>query len=431
MVDEITSGALDDKRRLMIVSAGNVADSAEWLQYPESNKTNEVHDPAQAWNALTVGACTDLAAVVDPTLRAYRPVAPPGGLSPFSTTSLDWESKWPVKPEVLFEGGNAARGPNDSILNADDLALVSTCHEPASAQFVPFSMTSAATALASWAAARIQTEYPDAWPETIRALLVHSAQWTDTMKHQFLTADESKQAYRRLLRICGYGEASLERALYCARNTLTLIAQAELQPYARGSSGNIKAHEMRLHRLPWPQRELLSLAETPVEMRVTLSYFVEPGPGEVGWRDRYRYPSFLLRFKLNGPGESEDEFVRRINEAAREEEGHPRTKGPTDHWVIGEQSRNVGSIHSDIWRGTAADLAQSNLIAVWPATGWWKERHHLGKWGKACRYALVVSIHTPEETVDIYTPVATAVGIATAVPIAVGVATTVPIPVRL
>lgn len=31
-------------------------------------------------------------------------------------------------------------------------------------------------------------------------------------------------------------------------------------------------------------------------MRVTLSYFVEPGPGEVGWEDKYRYLACGLRF---------------------------------------------------------------------------------------------------------------------------------------
>jgi len=36
-------------------------------------------------------------------------------------------------------------------------------------------------------------------------------------------------------------------------------------------------------------------------MRITLSYFVEPSPGEVGWKDRYRYASHGLRFELNGP----------------------------------------------------------------------------------------------------------------------------------
>jgi len=165
---------------------------------------------------------------------------------------------------------------------------------------------------------------------------------------------------------------------------------------------------MHFYRLPWPNEILLELGDVHVEMRVTLSYFIEPGPGEVGWKDRYRYPSHLLRFDVNSPGESQDEFLRRINVAVRNEEnGHPGTSSPSDHWVIGSQNRDKGSIHSDIWKGTAADLATSNMIAISPRIGWWRERKHLGKCENQARYTIIVSIKTPEQDVDIYTPVAT------------------------
>lgn len=49
--------------------------------------------------------------------------------------------------------------------------------------------------------------------------------------------------------------------------------------------------------------------------------------------------------------------------------------------------------------------------------GWWRERSYLGKWNRKAPYALVVSISTPEESVDLYTPVAVQVGIK--VPIAI------------
>lgn len=45
--------------RLLVVAAGNVSDPAAWSNYPDSNETDGVHDPAQAWNALTVGAYTE------------------------------------------------------------------------------------------------------------------------------------------------------------------------------------------------------------------------------------------------------------------------------------------------------------------------------------------------------------------------------------
>lgn len=147
-----------------------------------------------------------------------------------------------------------------------------------------------------------------------------------------------------------------------------------------------------------------------MKMRVTLSYFIEPSPGEVGWKDRYRYASHGLCFELNGSNEEETEFIQRINRQERQDDEHPGTEGASKHWTLGEM-RNVGSIHSDIWTGTATQLALSNLIAVYPTVGWWRERHHLNKWNKQTRYALIVSFELPEQDIDIYTPIATQLGI--------------------
>jgi len=153
-IDQLTSGYADEQRRLFIVSAGNIDDPQEWKLYPESNLTNEIHDPGQSWNALTVGAFTTKARLTDPDLVEYEPIAPAGGLSPFSTTSLTWESnKWPLKPEIVLEGGNAAIMSNGFISEHDDLALLSTGHEPAKRQFDYINATSAACAQAAWMAA--------------------------------------------------------------------------------------------------------------------------------------------------------------------------------------------------------------------------------------------------------------------------------------
>ena len=193
-----------------------------------------------------------------------------------------------------------------------------------------------------------------------------------------------------------------------------MIAQAEIQPFERkDNASGYRTKEMHLYALPWPKDALLDLPhEIIVEMRVTLSYFIEPGPGEIGWQDRYRYASHGLRFDVNSPGEAQDDFAKRINRSARDEdEGHPGTASASDYWVIGSQTRDKGSIHSDIWRGSAAELASSNLIAVSPRIGWWRERAHLNKWQRRTRYSLVVSITTPAEDVDLYTPVAIQIGV--------------------
>jgi len=414
-IDRLTSGAEDDTRRLILVAAGNTGHPDEWQLYPDAMLTNGVHDPGQAWNALTVGAWTQKTTIQDPAFAAYTPVAPAGCISPFTSTSLTWEPKWPAKPDILMEGGNAAADGTGDCSDIDDLCLVSTHYQPRSRHFADHNMTSAATALAARMAARLQAAYPEAWPETIRALMVHSAEWTRTMRNHFLD-DESKTSYDRLLHVCGYGVPDIDRASGCATDSLTLIAERELQPYDRVNS-SYKTRDMHIHELPWPRDVLLGLGEAQITMRVTLSYFIEPAPNNIGWRDRYRYASHGLRFDVNSAGESRDELLVRLNKAAREEGESPDTTSDSDRWTIGATARDRGSIHSDIWRGNAATIAGSNLIGVYPVIGWWRERPHLDKWSRTTRYSLVVSLHTPEQDVDIYTPVATQVGITTPVEI--------------
>jgi len=406
-IDNISFGAFDNNKRLIILAAGNITDFNQITNYPTNQETDSIHDPAQAWNALTVGAYTELTTLTDPNLYGYSPLAKEKQLSPFSTSSVTWENKWPIKPDVVFEGGNVAVDESGMWTECNDLSLISTYYRPLQRLFEPFNMTSAATAKAAHFAAQIQAEYPEYWPETIRGLVVHSANWPNELFRQFVQNSNAKREIGNLLRIAGYGVPNIEKALYCAGNNLTLIAEAEIQPFIKEERGQPKTNEMHLYRLPWPSEVLQELGETQVEMRITLSYFIEPGPGEIGWKDRYRYPSHGLRFAINSPTESEDEFIRRINSAVRDEvNGKPDTESPSDHWVIGSKKRNKGSIHSDIWRGTAADLASSNLIAVFPSIGWWRERPHLKKVNNRTRYSLIVSIETQELNVDIYTPVA-------------------------
>jgi hypothetical protein len=419
-LDQICSGAEDNQKRLFVVSAGN-ASITDPGNYPDSQLTDSIHDPAQSWNALTVGAYTQLDQIRDEALSGYEPVAKCNGLSPFSTTSIVCDDKWPIKPEIVMEGGNLAKDASGFATECADLSLLSTFYDPQQALFSPFNMTSASAAQAAWFAAKVQSEYPDYWPETIRGLMVHSAEWTDVLKDQFLK-DESKGSYKDLLRICGYGVPNLQKALYCANNSLTLIAQSELQPFdKKEKKRGCRTKDMHMYDLPWPTEALQSFPDTTeVQMKITLSYFIEPGPGEIGWKDRYRYASHGLRFNLNAPTETRKEFEMRINREARNDDfDSSENASISDHWVIGPQARDKGSIHSDIWKGTAAQLSASNLIAVYPAIGWWRERHHLGKWNHKTRYTLIVSINTPEESVDIYTPVATQIGVS--IPVAINV----------
>ncbi len=403
-----------NEQRLFIISGGNSLQTIETQNaaqdYPDIQITESIHDPAQSWNALTVGAITDLVDIIDPKLESYRPVAEAKTLSPFSTTSTTWEeNKWPIKPELVLEGGNLAIDDSGFATECDDLSILSTAYKPDSqGYFYPFNMTSAATAQLGRMAGSIRAEYPGYWEETIRALLVHSASWPEALKQQFIST-EKKSDYQALLKICGYGVPDLDRALYSAKNSLTIIAQEELQPYDKKEGGGLRTKDMHFHDLPWPVEVLQSLPDdVEVKMKVTLSYFIEPGPGEIGWKDRYRYASHALRFDINNPGESKDEFIKRVNKAARvEDEELTSTQSASGHWLLGSTARDRGSIHSDTWIGTSAELATSNFISIMPKIGWWRERAHLGCWHRKTRYSLVVSIETESTDVDVYTPIAT------------------------
>lgn len=407
-VDGLASDAAGNgaTRRLLVLSAGNINDPDAWLQYPVSNSTDGIHDPGQSWNALTVGAYTNLDHITESDAQDYQPIAQAGGISPFSTTSFTWQPSWPLKPDVVFEGGNAAKDAIGAVW-MHSLSLLTSNHEPHRRLFTTANVTSAATSLAGRMAAQLMSTYPELWPESIRALIVHSAEWTDTMRSMFLPVgrEPSKKEMAGLVRHCGFGVPNLDLALWSASNSLTMVVQEQLYPYRREVGKQPTLREMRLHRLPWPLAELEGLGETPVEMRVTLSYFIEPNPSERGFRSRYRYESHGLRFDVKRPLESEYDFRARINAAARSEEKGMRSGGDDPGWIIGTQNRHKGSLHSDIWQGKAAELASRGVLAVYPVVGWWKTRTRLQRYNMAARYALVVSIRAPEVQVDLYSAV--------------------------
>jgi len=394
--------------RLFVIAAGNIDDPNAWAHYPDSNSTDGIHDPGQAWNALTVGASTELIHITEPDAEGYQPVAPAGGLSPFSTTSQTWQPHWPLKPDVVFEGGNVAQDTTGAVW-MPSLSLLTTNARPRERLFTTTNATSAATALAARMAARLMAEYPELRVETIRGLIVHSADWTPTMRRQFLANPNrpTKQEIVHMVRHCGFGQPDLGRALWSVENSLTLICEDELRPFKREGNKEPSLRDMNLHRLPWPLDELEALGETEVEMRVTLSYFIEPNPSSRGVKSRYRYESHGLRFEVKRPYESEEEFRYRINVAAREAEEQTNTSTGNDpNWLLGTRNRHRGSLHSDIWIGSAADLANRGVLAVYPVSGWWKTRPRLERYNQVARYSLIVSIRAPDVDVNLYTAIA-------------------------
>ena len=413
-LDQMCSGVNDELPKLMFVSAGNVdtvRDPNETYSYPETNLTVAgVEDPAQAWNVVTVGAYTEKVFIADETFWGWDPIAHAGDLSPASRTSLAWGeesfSGWPLKPDIVVEGGNYATDGRN-LDTPEDLSLLTTKLSNDGQLFQCVGDTSPATADAARLAAHLWSVYPELWPETIRALVIHSASWTDAMLERF--PGTLKVEVQKRLRCYGYGVPNLRRALYSAENAVTLVFEGEIQPF-RMDAGSAKTNEMHVHRLPWPVEVLQALGEVDVSMHVTLSYFIEPSPGRRGWTTStsHRYQSHGLRFDVMRPTEDEPAFLRRLTRAAWDDP-NVRPDGAvqeTRNWTVGADGRTNGSIHSDWWTGVATELAASDRIAVYPVTGWWKERAHKGRVESKTRYSLVVSLATPEQNVDLYAAIA-------------------------
>ncbi len=403
----------EENRRLIMISAGNIRDNISPETYLDRNDVEPVEDPAQAWNALTVGAYTDRSNITDPDYAGWQPVGTPGDLSPTSRTSVTWSRQWPIKPDVVFEGGNWATDGQQAPRPIDDLQMLTTHWRPNIRLLNTIGDTSGATALGANMAAQIMAARPGFWPETVRGLIVHSADWTPAMRARM--NGRSKTELQSLLRRYGYGVPDLGRALLSASNDLTLMVEDELYPFEKTSS-SVKTRDMRLHQLPWPRGELAALGEMPVVFRITLSYFIEPNPGERGWTRRHRYASHNLRFAVKRATETLDDFRRRFNKVARDEEEGvpPGSGGGEDNWLLGP-IRDRGAIHSDWWTGTAADLAGRDAIGIFPVGGWWKEKPYLKRWEAKARYSLIVTIRASEAAVDIYTPVANQIAIGTMV----------------
>lgn len=395
--------------RLFVLCAGNTEDAQTWDAYPGGLGTRGIRDPGQAWNALTVGAYTEKVNITEADAQGYVPVAPEGGISPYSRTSNGWNSAWPLKPDVVFEGGNAGRNALGSV-GISSLHLLTTHNSPQERLFTTTNATSAASALGARMAAQLMAAYPALRPETIRALMVHSAEWTEAMRAGYLPAHgmPTKSEYVNLIRHCGWGVPNLDQALWSAGNSLTLIVEDEVHPFEKVKDRGIVTRDMNLHTLPWPKEQLLALPpDTRVELCITLSYFIEPNPSARGTSSKFHYPSHRLRFDVQRSLDATTaDFVARINAAAElEDDGVPiDPKDP--NWILGDRQRHRGSLHKDVWRGTAAELANRGFVAVYPSKGWWRTRPAQERYNLPARYSLIVSIRTPATDVDLYTPIA-------------------------
>lgn len=414
-LDQIASGSMpgdqaegvpasERPKRLMVVATGNVQGG----KLDHVRRSHTLEDPAQSWNALTIGGFTrkETPPKKPPGLR---PVVPANHRSPFSLGSQLLSSDLtPIKPEVLFEAGNMIVDPSGDCGWEPSVSLLApgsnVLHEP----LVPFWATSAAAGMAGHFVGALQAALPELWPETHRALAVDSAHWPEPIRKRLIGKGQhwktgSKAEKQAVLREVGYGVPELERAINSARNDVTLIAEAPIQPFVLGQSGGPVFNEMHFYDLPWPKAALEKIENGIVTMKVTLSYFVEPNlSGRAATRPE-TYRSFGLRFAIKKRSDTKEQFKRRVSGQQETDTPGPQQEG--DYWLLGPNAAQAGSLHCDLWRGRAIDLALHDAIGVYPVTGWWKTHPGQKRFNDKGRYALVVSISAPGQNVDMHSEI--------------------------
>jgi hypothetical protein len=410
-IDQLCAGAMPGERgeemtaaqtpkRLVLVAAGNMIGG----QQHDVEAGGCIEDPAQSWNALTIGGYT-AKNQIDPFELGTNPFGPTNDVSPFSlhSTSLPTDLT-PIKPEVLFEAGNMYLDPTGFCGSHPSLSLLAGGRAVDQRPLIPFEATSAATAMAGHFSGRLEAELPGLWPETYRALMVHSADWTAPMRKRLIGTgaswrDTTKENRQAVIRKQGYGVPDFDRAVSSARNDLTLLAQSEIQPFVVSAAGGAVFNEVHFYDLPWPQETLAELFDRIVTMKVTLSYYIEPNlSGRAATRpDTYR--SFGLRFALKKRTETNAQFKQRYGKALQE--GTLPTAREKDYWLLGPNAISAGSLHCDLWRGQAAELAGHDSIVIFPVGGWWKTLVGKKRANDRARYALAISIDAREHEVDL------------------------------
>ena len=241
-VDALAAGE-NDQRRLLILSAGNT-DPGQRRHYPDSNMTDGVHDPAQAWNALTVGGYTEKAVLDGAGFPGWGPLAPRGDLAhavarrrlgqgPAGRSSpiSSWKrATWPSTPR--------SRIPTISMTGCRLLSYAPQFHPP-TRPLTSFGDTSAATALAARIrgnavgkisglarrkpCARSWFMPPNGrlpWSPVSRAQTAASTTRTRSVFWTWRTRT------RRLLRVVD--------------NSLTLVVESEIQPFFKDRRGQAR-----------------------------------------------------------------------------------------------------------------------------------------------------------------------------------------------
>ena len=302
---------------LFVVSAGNHPDQIE-LAVPEAEfaaldgqslqvavlKTVErdarhrrLLSPAEAVNALTVGAVHEDKSVGAQVANAIDPYVDPGLPSPVSAQGMGYRRA--VKPEVLAPGGRVllqqrldtrgnARFDYYGGTRPPGQRVAAPGPTPGDTSYSYYTRgTSNAAALVSRTAAALydvlselrrdpggallDTVPPAVW---LKALVVHAADWgpgAETLERSLKTNANSRHFKEYMTRFLGYGAIDGQRVAECTPFRVTAL-----------SGGTLSAEQSHIHRFPLPPA--LSGVRGWRRLKATLAWFTPVRPSYQAWQ---------------------------------------------------------------------------------------------------------------------------------------------------
>ncbi len=260
---------LSEKHNLLfVISAGNVyddiiIDSGEidineflannentqkesLLNFYNKNRFRKIIAPAEAMNALTVGAAHEDSNINYALNNLINLYANTDLLSPLSRMGFGYRKS--IKPDILAKGGRVLfRNSGNGLLKisrADTLPPGIKVAAPGDAgnRVIYSKGTSNAAAIVSNTAGKIYESFLDDeslrlkltdeyFAVTAKALLVHSASWNMEAMESIINSISNDQNKRDLIsRFLGYGKIQPDKILECTDKRITLIGCETLKP---------------------------------------------------------------------------------------------------------------------------------------------------------------------------------------------------------
>jgi hypothetical protein len=253
--------------------------------------------PAEAINALTVGALHEDGSAPSASPRTIEPYVDRDLPSPINAQGLGYRRA--IKPEILAPGGKVALLPAPGANSSAVLDIYDGTLAPGQLVAAPGPAggglshvwhtrgTSNSAAIASRTAAILydvleelrqgpRGEIVDTTPRAvlIKALLVHAAFWGpagEVMTRALLTPQNSRQFKEYLSRLIGYGCIDPARASECTPQRVTAIG-----------GGSLGDGQAQVHRLPLPPA--LSGVRGWRRLVVTMAWNTPVNPSHHAWR---------------------------------------------------------------------------------------------------------------------------------------------------